>query len=203
MSSNYRLVMRSGPSIGQIYPLEKAEMVIGRDLGNDIVISDSEVSRRHSRIFMQGNNYVIEDLGSTNGTFVNGQRLTGSYVLRPGEIITFGETLSLVFEGTVDTDATVVSGGNSFSIPETAPQTPQQQQARPAQPATPSYSGQIPDAASAPAKPKKKMPTVLLIILIVLILMCICGLLALWYIDANVLWCDVFPFFFPDACPQL
>ena len=85
MSSNYRLVMRSGPSIGQIYPLEKSEMVIGRDLGNDIVISDSEVSRRHSRIFKQGNNYVIEDLGSTNGTFVNGQRLTGSYVLRPGE----------------------------------------------------------------------------------------------------------------------
>ena len=200
MSSNYRLVMRSGPSIGQIYPLEKSEMVIGRDLGNDIVISDSEVSRRHARIFMQGNNYVIEDLGSTNGTFVNGQRLTGSYVLRPGEIITFGETLSLVFEGTVDSDATVVSG-SSYSIPEPAPQP--QRPPQPVQQAAPSYSGQIPDAVSAPAKPKKKMPTVLLIVLIVLILMCICGLLALWYIYANSLWCDVVPFLFdPAACPQ-
>ena len=200
MSSNYRLVMRSGPSIGQIYPLEKAEMVIGRDLSNDIVISDSEVSRRHARIFMQGNNYVIEDLGSTNGSFVNGQRLTGSYVLRPGEIITFGETLSLVFEGAVDTDATVVSG-SSFSIPEPAPQP--QRPPQPVQPPAPSYSGQIPDAASAPAKPKKKMPTVLIIVLIVLILMCICGLVALWYIDANSLWCDVVPFLFdPAACPQ-
>jgi pSer/pThr/pTyr-binding forkhead associated (FHA) protein len=202
MSSNYRLVMRSGPSIGQIYPLEKAEMVIGRDLSNDIVISDSEVSRRHSRIFMQGNNYVIEDLGSTNGTFVNGQRLTGSYVLRPGEIITFGETLSLVFEGAVDSDATVVSG-SSFSIPETSPAPQPQRPPQPVQQPAPSYSGQIPDAVSAPAKPKKKVPTVLIIILIVLILMCICSLVALWYIDANSLWCDVVPFLFdPAACPQ-
>jgi pSer/pThr/pTyr-binding forkhead associated (FHA) protein len=201
MSSNYRLVMRSGPSIGQIYPLEKSEMVIGRDLGNEIVISDSEVSRRHARIFMQGNNYVIEDLGSTNGTFVNAQRLTGSYVLRPGEIITFGETLSLVFEGTVDTDATVVSG-SSFSIPEAAPQQ-QRPAAQPVQQAAPSYSGQIPDAVSAPAKPKKKIPTVLIIILVLLILMCLCSIAFIWYIDANSMWCQVFPFLFPDACPQL
>ncbi|MBI9048221.1 MAG: FHA domain-containing protein [Anaerolineaceae bacterium] len=200
MSSKYRLVMRSGPSIGQIYPLDKPEMILGRDLGNDIVISDSEVSRRHSRLFMQGANYVIEDLGSTNGTFVNGQRLTGSYVLRPGEIITFGETLSLVFEGAVDSDATVVSGG-SFGIPE--PAKPQQSVAQPIQQPVPSYSGQIPDAISPPAKPKKKVPTMLIIILIVLILMCICSLMALWYIDSNSLWCDVVPWLFdPAACPQ-
>jgi hypothetical protein len=122
--------------------------------------------------------------------------------LRPGEIITFGETLSLVFEGTADSDATVVSG-SSFSIPDTKPPQQAQRQPQPVQPAAPSYSGQIPDAVSAPAKPKKKMPTVLLIILIVLILMCICSLLALWYIDANSLWCDVVPFLFdPAACPQ-
>ena len=197
MSSKYRLVMRSGPSIGQIYPLDKNEMVIGRDLGSDIVISDSEVSRRHARIFMQGANYVIEDLGSTNGTFVNGQRLMGSYILRPGEIITFGETLSLVFEGAVDTDATVVSGG-AFSLPTQAPQKP----AQPAQQQMPSYSGQIPDAPHSPQQPKKKIPTVIIILLIILVLMCICSLLALWYVDANSMWCQVAPWFFdPAACP--
>ena len=110
------------------------------------------------------------------------------------KIITFCETLSLVFEGTADSDATVVSG-SSFSIPDTKPPQQAQQQPQPVQPAAPSYSGQIPDAVSAPAKPKKKMPTVLLIILIVLILMCICSLLALWYIDANSLMvrcCSIF-----------
>jgi hypothetical protein len=200
MSSKYRLVMRSGPSIGQIYPLDKNEMVIGRDLTNDIVISDSEVSRRQARLFLQGANYVIEDLGSTNGTFVNGQRLMGSYVLRPGEIVTFGETLSLVFEGAVDSDATVVSGGG-FSLP-----TPPTQQASPRAPVhhqpAPSYSGQIPDTPYVPPAAKKKIPTVLVIILIVLILMCICSLLALWYVDANSMWCDVVPWLFdPAACP--
>ena len=198
MSSKYRLVMRSGPSIGQIYPLDKSEMVIGRDLSNEIVISDSEVSRRHARLFMQGANYVIEDLGSTNGTFVNGQRLMGSYVLRPGEIITFGETLSLVFEGAVDSDATVASG-SAFNLP---PAQAPQRQAQPAQQQMPSYSGQIPDAPHAPQKPKKKIPTVLIIILIVLVLMCICSLLALWYIDSNSMWCSVAPWLFdPAACP--
>jgi hypothetical protein len=201
MSSKYRLVMRSGPSIGQIYPLDKPEMVIGRDLGNEIVISDSEVSRRHARLFMQGANYCIEDLGSTNGTFVNGQRLMGSYVLRPGEIITFGETLSLVFEGVVDSDATVASG-SAFTLPPA--QAPLRQANSPMAQQMPSYSGQIPDAPRTPEKPKKKIPTVVIILLIILILMCICSLLALWYIDANSMWCDVVPWLFdPAACPSL
>lgn len=200
MSSKYRLVMRSGPSIGQIYPLDKNEMVIGRDLTNDIVISDSEVSRRQARLFLQGANYLIEDLGSTNGTFVNGQRLMGSYVLRPGEIVTFGETLSLVFEGVVDSDATVVSGVG-FSLP--TPPTQKVSPPPPVQPQVPSYSGQIPDSPYVPPKTKKKIPTVLIIILIVLILMCICSLLALWYVDANSMWCDVVPWLFdPAACPK-
>ena len=48
-------------------------------------------------LFTQGNTFVLEDLGSTNGTFVNGQRLMGPNMLRPGDVITFGERMSLVF----------------------------------------------------------------------------------------------------------
>src|SRR5512133_553533 len=110
MQSNFRLVMRSGPSVGNVYPLDKNEMFLGRDLSNDIVINDPEISRRHSRLFTQGNTIAVEDLGSTNGTFVNGQRLMGPNVLRPGDVITFGERMSLVFESAdFDQDATVVS----------------------------------------------------------------------------------------------
>lgn len=98
MAAINRLVLNSGPNQGKEFPLEKAELFIGRDIGNDIVINDPEISRRHARIYLQGNTYIIEDLGSTNGTTVNGQKLTGPYMLRPGEQITFGEHVNLAFE---------------------------------------------------------------------------------------------------------
>lgn len=121
MQSNFRLVMRSGPTVGKAYPLDKNEMFLGRDLSNDIVINDPEISRRHSRLFVQGNSYIIEDLGSTNGTFVNGQRLMGPNVLRPGDVITFGERMSLVYESSdYDQDATMVSPSSrpNYNNPE-------------------------------------------------------------------------------------
>jgi pSer/pThr/pTyr-binding forkhead associated (FHA) protein len=110
MPNSYRLVIRSGPTAGKIFPLEKNELFVGRDLNNEVVINDPEVSRRHARLYAQGNSYVLEDLGSTNGTFVTGQRLTGPYPLRVGEVITFGERITVVYEVEQDlADATVVS----------------------------------------------------------------------------------------------
>lgn len=98
MAAFLRLVINSGPTPGKDFPLEKPEIFIGRDLGNDIVINDPEVSRRHARLYLQGSTYIIEDLGSTNGTSINGQRLTGPYMLRAGEQVTFGERVILAVE---------------------------------------------------------------------------------------------------------
>jgi len=98
MAATNRLVLNSGPTPGKEYLLEKPEVFIGRDVANDLVINDPEVSRRHARIYLQGNMYIIEDLGSTNGTSVNGQKLTGPYMLRAGEQITFGERVNLSFD---------------------------------------------------------------------------------------------------------
>lgn len=70
-----QLVMRTGPTPGKAFPLSKSEIVIGRDATCDIVINDAEISRRHAKMTMQETGYVLEDLGSTNGTFVDGQRL--------------------------------------------------------------------------------------------------------------------------------
>src|SRR5574338_1219870 len=110
MPGQYQLVMRSGPTPGAVFPLEGDQLMIGRDSSNSVSISDAEVSRRHARLTFQGGKYVIEDLGSTNGTFVNGQRLAGPRVLKAGEVVSFGEQIVMVFEATnFDAGATVAS----------------------------------------------------------------------------------------------
>src|SRR4030042_999250 len=110
MPGQFQLTMRSGPNPGTVYALESDQIGIGRDSSNEIAINDAEVSRRHARLTFQGGKYVLEDMGSTNGTFVNGQRLSGPRVLKPGEVISFGEQIMLVFEAVnLDPGATMVS----------------------------------------------------------------------------------------------
>ncbi len=73
-------------------------MMIGRETGDDIVIKDPEISRKHARVVLQGAFFVIEDLGSTNGTSLNGQRISAANPLQDGDVITLGEKTNLVFE---------------------------------------------------------------------------------------------------------
>ena len=111
MVSQFQLIMRSGPTPGASFILEGDQLTVGRDATNEIVINDAEISRRHARLTFQGGKYVLEDLGSTNGTFVNGQRLAGPRVLKAGEVVQFGEQIMLVFEATtIDAGATTVMG---------------------------------------------------------------------------------------------
>jgi hypothetical protein len=65
-------------------------VVIGRSPGADIVLGDDFVSGRHARIMPSGDGAIVEDLGSTNGTVLNGQPLTGSRSVRPGDTIEIG-----------------------------------------------------------------------------------------------------------------
>jgi hypothetical protein len=121
----FRFVMRSGPTPGKVYDLSKNEISIGRDVSNDVIINDAEISRRHARLTAQPGGYVLEDNGSTNGSFVNGQRLMGPHLLRPGELVLFGENVSLAFELVeFDADATqVAAAGQALPpIPPTVPQ---------------------------------------------------------------------------------
>lgn len=106
----YRLILQTSQAAGTEYRLEKDEIFLGRDLSNDLVINDPEVSRRHARLFFTGSTYAIEDLGSTNGTFVHGQRLSGPFLLSPGDWITLGERVILKFDLVeFDPDATVAT----------------------------------------------------------------------------------------------
>ena len=113
MAALFQFVMRSGPTPGAIYPLEGDQLIIGRDAASSVAISDAEVSRKHARLNFQGGKYVIEDLGSTNGTFVNGQRLSGATVLKSGDVVSLGEQIVLMYEGlSSDAGSTMMSRGS-------------------------------------------------------------------------------------------
>jgi pSer/pThr/pTyr-binding forkhead associated (FHA) protein len=125
MATKSQLVMRTGPNPGKTFTLNKPEMYIGRDISNDIVINDAEVSRKHVRFIAQGDQYVIEDLGSTNGTFINGQRIAGPHALSSGESIQMGENVVLVFETMAyDPDSTAVMTPREAATMDTGSEEP-------------------------------------------------------------------------------
>lgn len=166
MASKFQLVMRAGPTPGKVYELEQENLIIGRDINNHIVINDPEISRKHTQLKMQSGEYVIEDLGSTNGTLVNEQRLMGPHLLKHGETITLGDNVKLIFEQLqFDPDATIVSSASTQISP--APETyriPQEQAPQqPAYTAQPAYQPQ-PDfqqayySAQLPQEPADPYP---------------------------------------------
>ncbi len=97
-NDNFRLVVRRGPQPNQAFEVSKDVITLGRDISNDIVINDRETSRHHLRLMRSGDALTIEDLGSTNGTFVNGKRLSGVTPLQNGDMIGLGETVTLALE---------------------------------------------------------------------------------------------------------
>lgn len=197
MPTTYRLILLTGASAGTEYPLEKTELQLGRDLSNDIVVNDAEVSRRHARLVLQGDGYVLEDLGSTNGTFIQGQRLNAPVVLRPGETITIGEQVKLKYEVlTSDQNATVVvQRRGAEAIPQAVPPSaPIIQPPPPSSIAPPSYagSGQPPMAPGMmPPRPKKKSKALVVILVILAIVVVFCVIPAV-IIDVTKSWCAPF-----------
>jgi len=143
-SQTFQLVMQTGPSPGKAFTLSKSEIIIGRDINADVVLNTAEVSRRHARLYLDGGAYVVEDLGSTNGTFINGQHLAMPTPLRSGDIIMLGEAATLVYEASqYDPNATMISpsgGPATIAPPKPASAAPQQM----TPPAPQVYAGQVP-----------------------------------------------------------
>jgi len=84
-----KLIISLGNSLVNEYPLTQENTTVGRNSDNDIVL-ENPASGHHARIVKSANQYSIEDLGSTNGTMVNGQKITQPRVLTAGDVITIG-----------------------------------------------------------------------------------------------------------------
>ena len=97
-SADFVLTVRTGPYEGRVFKLDKESVVLGRDVSNDIIFPDPEVSRMHSRLTLTPRGYVLEDLDSTNVTFVNGEQLTEPRLLLVGDQIGLSQKLIIAYE---------------------------------------------------------------------------------------------------------
>jgi hypothetical protein len=98
------LIANSGSLQGQRWPLQGDALLIGRGLDADICIPDRQVSRHHARLLRSVDGYMLEDLGSKNGTHLNGTSISEPTLLQDGDVIQVAVALELVY---VDTEATV------------------------------------------------------------------------------------------------
>ncbi len=94
------LVQIHGPELGKKYVLDETEYTIGRDeQNNKIVVELDNVSRRHARISTKQGRMFVEDLGSTNGTYLNDQEVLSAQPLRSGDLIKVGGSIFKFLDG--------------------------------------------------------------------------------------------------------
>jgi pSer/pThr/pTyr-binding forkhead associated (FHA) protein len=87
-----KLVIVDGALIGTVIPLGTTSILIGRAPDATIVLDDDFVSTHHARLTPNGNHWIVEDLGSTNGTWIDRTRVSAPTVLRPGTQLRIGRT---------------------------------------------------------------------------------------------------------------
>ena len=90
-----RLVVLESPALtdGEVYALDSRPLTVGRGTNNDLPLAGDEyASGRHARFESRRDGVWLEDIGSTNGTFVNGIRVTRERRLAPGDVVRIGET---------------------------------------------------------------------------------------------------------------
>jgi len=111
MADTFQIVIKKGPKSGSVVELTQEVITIGRETSNLLYINDHGLSRSHASLNRSGADYILKDLGSTNGTFVNGKAVSDSYTLKDGDLISLGEVVDLEFRKvstSADSNATFV-----------------------------------------------------------------------------------------------
>ena len=107
---SYRLELVRGPEVGKSWELTQPEIRVGKGTDNEITIVDATVSRNHFSLIHTPEGFLIRDLGSTNGTFLEGARVVEAYV-HPGMEIRAGEIVLRLKP--INADVTIEPSGSS------------------------------------------------------------------------------------------
>jgi hypothetical protein len=168
MNISARLVISGIEVAEKEFTLSTQPVVIGRENASDLPLKDPEISRKHARITYQAGRYYVEDLGSTNGTFLNDQPVRVQTPLNHGDVIRLGESISLTYYGLaienvgetyiledpqdfIETPPLVQQGGFQ------QPQYQQRPQYQPPQPPPPQQTYREP-SFSQPIRPANQFP---------------------------------------------
>jgi pSer/pThr/pTyr-binding forkhead associated (FHA) protein len=93
-----RIILKFNSTVIKELKIDQDKIIIGRDLGNDVQIDNIAVSREHAKIIRGPNYYLIEDLNSTNGTFVNGKKINKKFLKEDDEISIGKHSLQIILE---------------------------------------------------------------------------------------------------------
>ena len=102
------LIFLGGDLKGRKYEFDRDEITIGRSHDNTIQLNDPSVSSQHCRFVRSGETYTVNDLGSTNGSFVNGMQVTETIEIHPKDIVQLGD-MEIIF------DAPELLQGNDYA----------------------------------------------------------------------------------------
>jgi pSer/pThr/pTyr-binding forkhead associated (FHA) protein len=182
-----KIIVRSGLLTGSEKDLNRDLLRIGRDPANDFVVDDIEVSRNHAKISRIDDHFKIEDLNSTNGTFINGKQITMPVKLNNGDLISLGE--GIVFEFYSKNERPGFFSGMKTNI-----------ESKSLEKVDSPESGRTNFVQGLSKLPT--WATVLLIALGFIILFCIIPLI---FVEITNQWCNLFSGFFnafsPGVCP--
>jgi len=193
VGDRYQAKVISGQAVGAVYPIEKPEVVIGRNPVADIPVHEGDVSRRHAVIFMVNDEVHVRDEGSTNGTYHNGQRILAPVRLNVGDTIRLGSRETLVlelqpFSRLKEEKASQMPSHSQLAAIEAARQ----------EGVDHLYRSKSPARRNRVNTDKRNNIWWILLLLAVGVLMLL-GILFFWYIDTNFLWCWLVPVL--PACP--
>ncbi len=102
MNATLNLTVKSGTQKGQIFDLPNGKITVGRGPANDITLDNPTISKHHLLLNVQNGVVTVQDLGSTNGTFINGKKVAAPTKLRPGDELQVGADVTLTLRGGVD-----------------------------------------------------------------------------------------------------
>jgi hypothetical protein len=106
---NYKLRVIKGFNKGAEFPLNDDHITIGRGEENGIVLNIAEVSRIHAELTKVEEGYILKDLGSTNGTYVDKKKVGKKYLLKPGDTVMLGDAIYMTYQADSDPEETLVA----------------------------------------------------------------------------------------------